>query len=99
MEYILNNIWLSSLIVFVSQLVYIYLRTLNIIHTSNRDMKPALFTSVLLSFTWLISMSIGLNSLLTGAWGPVLAFLIGNAIGTYYGMKKGIKKDNENKNS
>jgi hypothetical protein len=60
-------------------------------------MKPALFTSVLLSFTWLISMSIGLSSLLTGSWGPVIAFLIGNAIGTYYGMKKGIEKDDKNR--
>ena len=60
------------------------------------DIRPALISSIWLSFTWLISMAIGLNSLLTGDWLPVVAFLIGNALGTYYGMKRGIKNDEKN---
>lgn len=94
MEYILNNPWLSSIVVLVTQVLYIYLRTLNIIHTGNSDVKSALLSSIWMSFTWLISMAIGLNSVLTGSWQPIIAFLVGNALGTYYGMVRGVKSIN-----
>jgi hypothetical protein len=33
-------------------------------------------------------MSIGLNSMFNGDWQPIVAFLVGGTIGTYWGIKK-----------
>ncbi len=41
-------------------------------------------------------MTIGMNSMLTGQWQPILAFLLGGSIGTYWGMKNEIKNKNKN---
>lgn len=49
-------------------------------------------TSIGLSVTWLVAMSIGVNSALTGSIPPIIAFLLGNALGTYWGMIYGKRK-------
>lgn len=91
MEYILSSPWLSALVVLITQIIFIYLRTINIIYTSDKRVLPATVSSIVLSFAWLISTSIGLNSFLNGQWQPIVAFLIGNGIGSYYGIVIGYK--------
>jgi len=84
----LSNPWYAAIVVFVTQIIFLYLRTLNVIYTSERKMMGAILTGNGVSVSWLISMSIGLNSMFTGAWQPIIAFLIGGTIGTYWGIKK-----------
>lgn len=45
-EEVLNNPYLSAIVVFVSQIVFIYLRTLNVIYTSERKIWPAIWPAI-----------------------------------------------------
>lgn len=85
---ILANPWYAATIVFITQIIFLYLRTLNVLYTSERHVWGTVLTGNGVSISWLISMSIGLNSMLTGDWQPIVAFLIGGTIGTYWGIKK-----------
>jgi hypothetical protein len=85
---IITNPWYASIIVFVTQVIFLYLRTLNVIYTSNRNMWGTILTGNGVSLFWLVSMSIGMNSMLTGSWQPIIAFILGGTLGTYYGIKK-----------
>lgn len=85
---LLSNPWYAAIVVFITQIIFLYLRTLNVLYTSERKVWGAVWTGNLVSVTWLISMTIGLNSMFTGDWQPIVAFLVGGTIGTYWGIKK-----------
>ena len=88
LEEILNNTYYASGIILVSQLTFLYLRTLNVIYTTQLRMLPAIITGNGIGFTWLISMSIGANSIFNGDILPIIAFALGGSVGTYLGIKK-----------
>lgn len=94
LDYITAKPWLAAIIIFISQLAFIYFRTLNVIYTSERRMIPAILTGNGIGVAWLISTAVGLNSLTTGDWQPILAFLIGGTLGTYWGIKQEKYKKN-----
>jgi uncharacterized protein YebE (UPF0316 family) len=93
LESIFSNSWLASGVILISQLIFIYLRTVNIIYTAEKRILPAVLSGMGVSISWLISISIGLNSIMTGAWQPIITFLIGGAMGTYWGIIKEKKRD------
>lgn len=88
MTEILSNPYLSALVVLFSQIVFIYLRTINVIYTAERRMVAAILSGNGIGLSWLVSMSIGANSILEGQVLPIIAFLIGGTLGTYWGIKK-----------
>lgn len=90
---LLSNPIYSALIVFISQILFIYLRTINIIYTNDRKMLASTITGVGIGLTYLVSMSFGLNSVLTGDLLTVIAFLLGGAIGNMWGIHQEKKKD------
>ena len=92
---ILSNPYLSSLIVLIAQLIFIYLKTVNVIYISERKLIPAILSGNCIGLSWLISMSVGISSILNGELLPISAFLIGGSIGTYLGIKKEKVKNNE----
>jgi len=91
---LIQDPWYASIIIFVTQVAFLYLRTLNVIYTSERNMWATIWTGNGVSLFWLVSMSIGMNSMLTGAWQPIVAFILGGTIGTYWAVKKESKKNN-----
>jgi len=90
---ITENQYLSSVIILITQLIFIYLRTLNVIYTSEKRILKSILTGNGIGLAWLISISIGANSIMKGEPLPILAFLIGGSVGTYLGIKKEIKKN------
>ena len=92
MAEILSNPYLSALVVLISQIVFIYLRTVNVIYTAERRLIPAIVSGNGIGLAWLVSMSIGANSIMHGEIIPIIAFLIGGSLGTYWGIKKESKK-------
>ena len=92
MQDILNNPYLSALVVLISQIVFIYLRTVNVIYTAERRMLAAILSGNGIGLAWLVSMSIGGNSIMHGEFLPILSFLIGGTLGTYWGILKENKK-------
>jgi hypothetical protein len=95
MEEYFDNQILSSVVVFLSQVAFIYLRTLNVIFTVERRTWPAIFTGMGIGALTLVSFAIGVKHFLDGNWIPVSLFLIGGAVGTYWGIEQSIKKDNK----
>jgi len=96
MEEYLDNQILSSIIVFLSQVAFIYLRTLNVIFTVERKIWQAILTGAGIGLLTLISFSIGVKSFLGGEIIPVLVFLLGGALGTYWGIKQNERNDRRN---
>ena len=88
MSEILLNPYYSSIVVLLVQICLLYLRTINIVYTTNHDIRGAIWSNNLFSMAWLLSTSIGLNAMLHGNILPIIAFLIGGSIGTYIAMKK-----------
>lgn len=93
MKDIIQNEYYSSILILISQIAFIYLRTLNVIYTSERKMAPSIITGSGIAICWLISISIGTNSILEGKIFPILAFILGGTIGTYLGIKQKMKED------
>ena len=93
MTEILQNEYYSTLIILISQIIFIYLRTLNVIYTADKRMLAAILTGNGIGISWLISMSISINSVMEGQLLPILAFLVGGTLGTYFAIKKESKKN------
>lgn len=92
MKEILSNPYLSALVVLMSQIIFIYLRTINVIYTAERRLLPAILSGNGIGLAWLVSMSIGADSIMKGELIPIIAFLLGGTLGTYLGIKKESKK-------
>ncbi len=95
LDYILGNPWLAALVIFISQIAFMFLRTLNVIFTAKIKLLPTITTGIGLDITWLVSMSIGLSSVMTGDWQPVTAFILGSMLGRYWGIKKETKRNKD----
>lgn len=84
---LLQNPGYAAIVVFITQIAFLYFRTLNLYYTVERNLWGAIWTNNMLSINWLLSISIGINSFIDGEWLPITAFLLGGTIGTYWGMK------------
>jgi len=88
LDYILTNPWLAAIVIFIAQLLYMYFRTINVIYTSEMRLFPTMLSGLGLDTSWLISVAIGLTSVMTGDWQPILAFLAGATLGRLWGIKQ-----------
>lgn len=88
---LLTNPWYAAIIVCITQILMLYLRTINIIYTTKHNIFGAIWSNNGVAITWLLSMTIGMNSMMSGQWQPILAFMIGGSVGTYWGLRKEIK--------
>ena len=89
--------WQLALIVFISQTIFLWFRTLNVIYTSKLKMIPSILTGVGIGISWLIAVAIGVNSILKLEILPLMGHILGGALGTYIGIVKEIKKSNNAK--
>lgn len=89
---IILNPWHAAILVFFTQILMLYLRTINIIYTTNHNIFGAIWSNNGVAITWLLSMTIGMNSMLSGNIQPIVGFLLGGSIGTYWGLRMEIKK-------
>lgn len=80
----------NCIVVLISQIVFLWLRTVNVKRVALNQLWPAIFSGTGVGITWLISVSMGVDSLLDikNKWPVTLCHLIGGAIGTYMGMRK-----------
>jgi len=77
-----------AVLVFITQLIFIWLRTLNLKHVQHNQIILAILSGNGIALAWMISVTIGVSSLLTGELLPIIAHLAGGTIGTYLGMRK-----------
>ena len=86
LQEILTNPWHAALVIFIVQIIMLYLRTINIIYTTKDNIFGAIWSNNGVAITWLLSMTIGMHSMLSGQWQPIVGFLLGGSIGTYGGI-------------
>lgn len=91
-----NSFWVA-VVVFVSQLVFIYLRTLNVIYTTEKKLWLSILTGVGIGFLTLVSFEIGIDSLKSGQPVPIILFLSGGAFGTWWGIRQNEKSEANSK--
>lgn len=87
-ESILEDELLASAVILISQIGFIYCRTINVIYTAEKRIIPAVISGNGIGLFWLVSMSIGLNSVMDGQILPIMAFLLGGSLGTWWGIVK-----------
>lgn len=86
MEQYITNPWMSALIVLITQILFIYLRTINVVHISQGKRLEAIISGMGIGIFWLVTMALGANAVLKLQWQPIIAHLIGGAVGTYWGF-------------
>lgn len=77
-----------ALLVFITQILFLWFRTLNLKYVQNDKILMAIVTSNCIAITWLVSVTIGVSALLGGEPLPIIAHLAGGSLGTYLGMRK-----------
>lgn len=87
----LSHPFFSSLLVLITQILFLYFRTINVIFASKGNKKGAVLSELATSTCRLLSISIGVNSVLTGDFITALFYLLGAVLGTYWGMITKIK--------
>jgi len=75
-------------IVFIIQFLFIFFRTKNVITTVEKKMIPTLITGNLIGICWLISVTIGVTSMINGSILPIIAYFVGGSIGTIIALNK-----------
>jgi hypothetical protein len=95
---LLSNPWYAGVVVFFTQILMLYFRTINIFYTTQTNMFGAIWSNNANAVMWLMSMTIGMNSMINGQWQPIVMYLIGGSLGTYWGIiqeRKQTKKLNK----
>lgn len=92
MDNIIENPWLGAIVVLITQIIFIYCRTLNVIYVSEKKVLLSILTGNLIGIAWLVSIAVGANAIMTLQWQPILAHLTGGTLGTYWGFKTRGKK-------
>lgn len=92
---LLANPWYAATIVFFTQILMLYFRTVNIFYTTQTNVFGAIWSNNANAVMWLMSMTIGMNSMINGQWQPILMYLIGGSLGTYWGI---VQERKQNKN-
>lgn len=89
-----NQIIIDSVVVFITQLIFIGSRTVNVRAIANKNMSKALWSGAIIHLAWLVSISIGvvsINSIMKDFnWyylPVIICSLFGGLLGTYWGLK------------
>jgi len=78
---------MEKVILILSQLVFSYARTVNVIHNSKGLMIPSLISGTVVKITWLLSTYLGVNALITKDYLSVLLYLLAGVLGDYLALK------------
>ena len=95
MDILLQNPWWSGLIVLITQIFFVFFRTLNVIYNSRKQLLPTIITGNIIGICWLITISFGITAVINMQWQPILAHIVGGTIGVIYGFKAENKLKNK----
>ena len=84
---------------FVTQLFFIWFRTLNVRFVARGNIWGAIWTGFIVHITWLIGIAIGTVSIVemvksqdVSYWPVIACSMSAGAIGTYFAMKRKLKQ-------
>ncbi|HMR88776.1 MAG TPA: hypothetical protein PKD51_11520 [Saprospiraceae bacterium] len=74
-------LYTQGIIIFVSNLLFIYFRTRNVMYNATRDRFGVFHSGIAVHITWLCSTSLGVNAMLHGNYILVVLSLAGGLLG------------------
>jgi hypothetical protein len=78
---------MNLLILITSQILFSFSRTLNVRYTAKDKVLMGVITSTAIKLTWLVSASIGVNSVIERDWLTVSIYVISGVVGDYLSFK------------
>lgn len=87
-----HEVW-AAIITMVVQIVFIYLRTINVAAIADRKLWISIFSGVGIGLSWMISTSLSVTSVIEFKLLPIIAHLVGGVLGTYWGFLTAGNKD------
>lgn len=87
-----SNPWIAAATVFITQTIFLWARTLNVVAVSRLQVWKAVWTGVAIGLSWMIAIAIGVDALWTGTWQPILAHILGGVLGTWMTLRKEKRK-------
>jgi len=75
------------IILIISQIVFSFVRNLNVRYTAKDSVSMALFTSAITKVVWIVTLSIGIKAFINEDWLVVLVFVISGVFGDYLSFK------------
>lgn len=75
------------LILIFSQVVFSFLRNVNVRYTSRDMVVMALFTSALTKIVWLVVIYLGVNAIMTKDYFMVAVFIVSGVLGDWLSFK------------
>jgi len=79
---------MEKLTLILSQLLFSYYRTTNVIHNSKGLILKSIFSGTMVKVTWLVSTYLGVNSLITKDYFMIFLYLASGVLGDYLGLLK-----------
>lgn len=86
---------MELIILFISQLVFSFSRTLNVRYTAKENVLKSIITSVFIKITWLISSSLGVKGVLDGDYLLIFVYIISGILGDYLSFKIKINENSK----
>ena len=75
----------------ISQLVFSFSRTINVRYTAKENVRMGVITSTIVKITWLVSSSIGIDSMIKLDYFMIIIYIVSGIIGDYLSFKIKIK--------
>ena len=79
--------WGLCVIVFLTQHLFIFARTMNVIYTAEHNTVGALISGTFVHLSWLLSIAIGVKSVMYLDFWVIACSLTGGLLGTYLGIR------------
>lgn len=86
------TIYEMSIIVFFTQIIFLWLRVLNIRYIAAKNTLGAVVSGNGVAIAWMVGIAIGANAMMEGHMLPIIMHLIGGSIGTYVAMRGKVRK-------
>lgn len=86
--------YLLGLIIFITQLIFIFSRTMNVIYTAEHNNAGTFYTGIAVHLSWLLSIAIGVKAVMFLDFFVIFCSLSGGLSGAYWGiqLKKNLNK-------
>ena len=81
------EVLIQTIIVSVSQMIFIFLKHVNIRVVVARQVSKSMLYTFLIQVSWLVSSAIGINAFNTGNYVVVAFYLMAGVVGTYLNFK------------
>lgn len=97
MQYSIINepIWIQAIVLFISQIGFIYARTLNVYYNSKLNRLGVFLTGFVVHIFWLITIAVGATAIVKGNYVLVLFSLSGGLLGADWALRNRIKSNND----